>query len=211
MMDFNNIITLIILLVILVVTPGPGMVTIIAIVGARGFTSGLALITGITFIHLCWVMIICLSFALIFDYILPFMPMIQIIGGCYLIFLGAKQYQGKRMSLKKNAKIEKLHFYQQFALGVLSSISNPKIIVFYISVLPNFIDLGSVTLADGALILLIVAIMIEGQLACVCLTAHQLHKRILNPNNATLINHVAGIILIIVGLYLIAQIMKAFL
>ncbi len=180
------------------------MVTILATVVARGLPSGIALISGITFIHINYVMIISLSFALVFDYILPLMPLIQMIGGCYLIFLGYKQYKGKRFDFKQGND-KKLPFMQQFYLGVLSSLSNPKIIVFYFSVLPNFIDLNAFTWRDGVVMVSIVGISIWVQLSMVCITAGYLRKKILTPDNSHLINHIAGVILALVGLYLIGQ------
>ena len=180
------------------------MVTILATVVARGLPSGIALISGITCIHIIYVIIISLSFALVLDYILPLMPLIQMIGGCYLIFLGYKQYRGKRFDFKQgNGK--KLPFMQQFYLGILSSLSNPKIIVFYFSVLPNFIDLNAFTWRDGVVMVSIVGVNIWLQLSLVCITAGYLRQKILTPDNNHIINHIAGIILALVGFYLIGQ------
>ncbi len=180
------------------------MVTILATVVARGLPSGIALISGITCIHITYVMIISLSFALVLDYILPLMPLIQMIGGCYLIFLGCKQYKGKRFDFKQGND-KKLPFMQQFYLGILSSLSNPKIIVFYFSVLPNFLDLNAFTWRDGIVMVSIVGISIWVQLSMVCITAGYLRQKILTPDNNHIINHVAGVILALVGFYLIGQ------
>ena len=203
-MDISTSLTLILLLVILVITPGPGMVTILATVVARGLPSGIALISGITTIHIAYVIIISVSFALVLDYILPLMPVIQMLGGCYLMFLGYKQYKGKRFDFKQGSA-ERLPFMQQYYLGILSSLSNPKIIVFYFSVLPNFIDLDLFVWRDGLLIVSIVGVAIWVQLSMVCITAGYLRHKILTPDNNHIINHIAGIILALVGLYLIAQ------
>ena len=204
-MDIQHIITFVVLLIILVVTPGPGMVNILATVSARGLKSGLILIAGITSIHVIYVIIISASFALVFDYILPFMPAIQMIGGSYIIYLGYKQYKGKRMNVA-DATMQKIPFFSQFALGIASSLSNPKIVVFYFSVLPNFIDLGKASWRDGVILVLVVLLMIGGQLSLVCVTANYLRKKILNAENADMINHIAGVVLMMVGAYLIAQI-----
>ena len=66
---------------------------------------------------------------------------VKLIGAAYLIYLGVKMWRTKRTiateAIRKEGSLLKC-----FAEGFLVSISNPKAVIFFISIFPQFIDLS---------------------------------------------------------------------
>ncbi len=70
---------------------------------------------------------------------------VKIIGACYLIYLGIKQFRSANSLNVDNLNSEKVkkksstHFYESFFLAA----TNPKPIIFFIALFPQFLNLES--------------------------------------------------------------------
>ena len=62
----------------------------------------------------------------------------------YLIYLGIQSWRSGSFKIKKN--ISKKGNFAEFVTGYLISMANPKVMVFYIAILPNFINLKNLSL-----------------------------------------------------------------
>lgn len=83
--------------------------------------------------------------------------MIRYLGASYRIYLGYKMIKAlpqikSDIDAETTAQKEKANL-ASFTQGFLISASNPKVILFYISFLPTFIDLTVLTAQDIVLVL----------------------------------------------------------
>tara|TARA_B110000902_G_scaffold131877_1_gene153140 strand:- start:149 stop:778 length:630 start_codon:yes stop_codon:yes gene_type:complete len=134
---------------------------------------------------------------------------IKILGGCYLIYLGIKIWLSKGsfepIPLVSNGKPTKergkLSIYKE---GFLVCITNPKAIVFFTALFPQFIDPSKSF--TGQFLTLLTGFLIQSVL---CMTSYaalssKLHLKLGSTNLAQWINKFTGAVFIVFG----AAIMK---
>ena len=132
-------------LVVLLI-PGPGVVYVVARSAAQGYRAGLMSVLGLStgaFVHVIAATVglsaILLASATAFS-------MVKLLGAAYLIYLGLRTILDRR----SRPGIETLapHSLRRiFWDGVVISVLNPKIAVFFLAYLPQFVDpaLGNAT------------------------------------------------------------------
>ena len=122
-------------------TPGSDMLYIIARSSGQGTKAGVISALGIgagCFVHI-FAAVIGLS-ALMARSALAF-EIIKYIGAFYLIYLGIRSILTKNKSLAVQPKREKLSFNKIFWQGVLTNVLNPKVALFFLALLPQFITI----------------------------------------------------------------------
>ena len=78
---------------------------------------------------------------------------IKLLGGAYLVFLGIKMLleRGKHLSLPSNFRGRST--VAAFRQGILTNVLNPKVALFFLAFLPQFIDPASSTKVIAFLLL----------------------------------------------------------
>jgi len=125
-------------LVVLVI-PGPGVLYIVARSLSQGRRAGLASVVGLAagaYVHVAAAAIglsaILLASATAFG-------IVKVLGAGYLIYLGIQTLLARR-PLKKPDAPSPLPVYRLMMDGFIISVFNPKIAVFFLAFLPQFID-----------------------------------------------------------------------
>ncbi len=122
-------------------TPGPSVLVIIYINNTRGFLSGIiaSLAHGIGIFIYALISIYTIS--VIDKYLPSIIPLIQLMGAIFLIFFGYKMmfFKTNKKNINKNYIISK-KFTDSFFLGIITSLINPKILIFFTSVFIQFIN-----------------------------------------------------------------------
>ncbi|QKF80643.1 lysine transporter [Halarcobacter ebronensis] len=150
---------------LLAVTPGPGVFATVSRALASGFTNAAILVVGIILGDIVYLLMAIFGLKSIAMYMGEFFIFVKYIGGVYLIYLGYKILTSKQSSTNIKAKSE-LSWKKNFLTGLLITLSNPKVILFYLGFLPTFVNLNSLKVFD---ILIIVSITIF-VIACVLLS-----------------------------------------
>jgi threonine/homoserine/homoserine lactone efflux protein len=118
---------------IAVIVPGPNLFILIQYGLNGGLKSSLFIVLGIAFGTALWAVAGVLGITVLFK-TAPWLYMVfKIIGGIYLLYLGAKLII---LSYKKSPTVSKSvpkTPYQSFIMGLLTNISNPKTAMFVAS------------------------------------------------------------------------------
>ncbi|MBK7142196.1 MAG: LysE family translocator [bacterium] len=152
-------------------TPGPDMLYTATRSLGQGRRAGIASALGIgagTIVH---IIAATLGLSAVLSYSAFTFMAIKYLGAAYLIYLGIKTFRSKaQLHLGKNVAKESLS--RIFWQGVLTNILNPKVALFFLSFLPQFVDpeRGSVGLQlatlgvmfdlSGVTVLLVIAIAV---------------------------------------------------
>jgi len=67
---------------------------------------------------------------------------IKYIGAAYLIYLGIRAVLSKKHSLEIKTPVKKLSYKKIFWQGFLTNVLNPKVALFFLAFLPQFIDIA---------------------------------------------------------------------
>jgi threonine/homoserine/homoserine lactone efflux protein len=142
----------------------------------------------------------------------PLFLAVKYAGGAYLIYLGIRALREAirpsapvRANLPAAGSAPRLTPLSAFQQGVISDLSNPKMAVFFVSLLPQFILSGDATFSRFLLLGIVFACMTFIWLALyaafVSSAAHLLHR----PSIRRLLEGATGIVLIGLGLRIAAE------
>ena len=123
-----------------ILLPGPAVMLTINNSIQRGLLKSLAGILGISLAILLVAFISATSLGIILASSAVAFNAIKIVGAAYLIYMGIKMLRRKvtNDTLTKN---QESSFFKCFIEGFLVSLSNPKAVIFFMSIFPQFIDL----------------------------------------------------------------------
>jgi RhtB (resistance to homoserine/threonine) family protein len=126
--------------VLLNLTPGPDTAYILGRSIAQGREAGIASALGIsagTIFHTCAA---ALGLSAILATSAFAFTAIKLIGGAYLIFLGIKMILDRRGQLSLPSNFRRNTVMAAFRQGVLTNVLNPKVALFFLAFLPQFIE-----------------------------------------------------------------------
>ena len=131
---------------------------------------------------------------------------VKIIGGGYLIFLGIKMLLERRARLNVPSGLHQSTTLAAFRQGILTNILNPKVALFFLAFLPQFIDPAS-NAKVAAFITLGFSFVITGTTWCLILAffASAFSERLRGNQTITaVLNRAVGAVFVFLGLRLAA-------
>ncbi|HEX9152373.1 MAG TPA: LysE family translocator [Flavobacterium sp.] len=139
MISLNDFLLFAIASLMLNITPGNDMLYVATRSTSQGIKAGIISSLGIAggcIVHLLAAVIglsaIIASSAVAFN-------IVKYIGAAYLIYLGIKAFLSKQNKFSISDKVEKKSLSKLFWQGVLTNILNPKVALFFLAFLPQFI------------------------------------------------------------------------
>ena len=186
-------------MIILAVSPGPGVFATVAQALAGGFRSALDVIAGIVAGDLVFLLLAVFGLATLARTLGEFFIVIKIAGGGYLIWLGIKMWLAKPVPPEENHGVKTQTGAQRFLGGLLITLGNPKVILFYVGFLPTFMDLGSLTTRDIVIVASLVAVVLVLTLGAYAYSASRARVFFTKPRAIRNLNRGAGTIMIGAG------------
>ncbi len=142
MMDWSNFALFFAASWILIITPGPDMVYVITRGVSQGRTAGIVSAAGVTLGILVHTLFAACGLAIILRTSALAFVVVKLAGAAYLVYLGIKAFIDKTdLSLtsdRPHAGMRKV-----FVQGVLCNVLNPKVALFFLAFLPQFVTPGS--------------------------------------------------------------------
>lgn len=139
--------------ILLNLTPGPDTAYILGRSIAQGRDAGVASALGIgvgSIFHTCAA---ALGLSAILATSAFAFGAIKLLGGAYLVFLGIKMVLDRRKHLSLPSNFRRRTTLAAFRQGILTNILNPKVVLFFLAFLPQFIDPASNTKVIAFLLL----------------------------------------------------------
>jgi RhtB (resistance to homoserine/threonine) family protein len=190
--------------ILLNLTPGPDTVYILGRSIAQGREAGVASAIGISLGSIFHTCAAALGLSAILATSALAFGTIKLIGGAYLILLGIKMILDRRKQLSLPSNFRRRTTIAAFRQGILTNILNPKVALFYLAFLPQFIDPAS-NAKVPAFILLGLTFVTTGTIWCLILAwfASVFSERLrANETISQWLNRTAGALFIFLGLRL---------
>lgn len=186
-------------MLVLAASPGPGVFATVAQALSGGFRSALDVIAGIVLGDLVFLLLAVCGLAAVARVMGEFFLIVKMAGAAYLIWLGFRMW----CSRPEPVHIERLKSPRsggkRFLGGLLITLGNPKVILFYVGFLPTFIDLGRLGAADVAVTAAIVASVLTAVMGFYAYWASRMRRLFTSPRAARNLNRGAGTVMIGAG------------
>ena len=190
--------------ILLNLTPGPDTAYILGRSIAQGRQAGIASALGIcvgSIFHTCAA---ALGLSAILATSAVAFTAIKLLGGAYLVFLGIKMILDRRKQLSLPSNFRRRTTAAAFRQGVFTNVLNPKVALFFLAFLPQFIDPAS-SAKLLAFLMLGLTFVTTGTIWCLLLAwfASALSERLrANPTITAWLNRAVGSLFVFLGLRL---------
>ncbi len=190
---------------VLAASPGPGVFATVARALASGFRPAVAVIVGIVAGDILFLLFAIFGLSMVAKVLGKFFIIVKICGSAYLIFLGVKIWisQPKRQTDRNGSRHSTV--WGNCIGGLVITLSNPKVILFYCGFLPTFLDLSTLTYAGMAMALGIVTAVLTAVLMLYAFLASRARRMLTRPKSIKRLNRAAGGVMIAAGVAIAAR------
>jgi threonine/homoserine/homoserine lactone efflux protein len=127
-------------------SPGPGIAALVARVIGRGADGAVAFSGGLILGDLVWLAVATLGLAVVAQTFHEVFLAIKYAGAAYLIYLAYRMWTAPAAAHDVGADRSRESHPRLFLAGLALTLGNPKVVAFYLALLPNLIDLTRVGL-----------------------------------------------------------------
>ncbi|UOB79920.1 LysE family translocator [Bacillus sp. ZJS3] len=189
--------------ILLNLIPGADTMYIVGRSISQGRKVGVYSVFGIITGSLVHTLLVAFGLSIILTKSIVLFNTIKVIGVIYLVYLGIKMILDKT-NVAFQASSNKLNIRKIYVQGLLTSLTNPKVSLFFIALLPQFID----TKASGPMpfIILGLTFTVTGLLWCLFVayfSSYVTKKLRGNQKVGMILNKITGLIFIGMGLKLL--------
>ena len=145
-LSFETIIAFVTASIVLSLVPGPDNIFVMTNSALKGWKVGFYITIGLCTGLIGHTILVAIGVSVIFQTSLLAFNGLKIIGACYLVYLGWLSLQSKELKIGSTASENANKSY--FVTGVVMNLTNPKVALFFLVFLPQFVNPinGSVTL-----------------------------------------------------------------
>jgi RhtB (resistance to homoserine/threonine) family protein len=185
------------------ITPGTDTMYIVSRSVSQGKKAGIYSVLGISTGSLVHTFLAAVGLSVILTTSAVLFTIIKIIGAGYLIYLGVRMLiqKSSNLELKDTKSMSLKKIYTQ---GLLTNVTNPKVALFFISFLPQFIS-GDNSNGPLPFIILGLSFVMTGTVWCLLVaifSSYATKKLRNNPKVEFILNKITGIIFIGLGIKL---------
>ena len=186
-------------MLLLAASPGPGVFATVARALASGFRPALAVIGGIVLGDIIFLLFAAFGLSMVARVLGNLFFIVKICGGAYLIWLGIKIWLKDPEPLSGTQDSDTRSKWGNFVSGLVITLSNPKVILFYCGFLPTFLDLSTLTVFDLAMVVAIITTVLVGVLGTYAYLASRARKMFTRARSVRRLNRAAGSVMVAAG------------
>jgi threonine/homoserine/homoserine lactone efflux protein len=196
---------------VVIVVPGPDTAVVTKNILLHGRRSAFATSFGVCCGLAVWTIAAAVGVVSILRASAVAFTVLKIAGALYLVWLGVVALRDSRRSARGEPKLSAvtgrpdLAAVVAFRQGLFSDLGNPKIGVFFTSLLPQFLDSSRAVLLPSLVLGGIFVAMTLAWLSLYCVLAARAAKTLLRPRVRAALDRVTGVVLIAIGLRLATE------
>jgi threonine/homoserine/homoserine lactone efflux protein len=196
---------------LLTITPGADTMLVLRSVLAHGRRAGILTTFGIVSGLLVHATLSALGLSLILVRSAQLFHIVKLAGAAYLVYLGLAsiwaliRHRDEAVpgeAFPEEPSGPRPEVWRSYVEGLLNNLLNPKVAIFYLAFLPQFISPGDPVLGKSILLACIHLLMGVVWLSLVAVSVERMRGLLIRPLNRRRLEAVAGVILIGLGLRL---------
>lgn len=176
-------------------SPGPSIAALIARVFSDGTRGVLAFVAAMWIGEAIWLTCTVFGLAVLMQSFYWAFAILKYCGVAYLLYLAWKMWTAPALVADANMSKEAQSPWRLFATGLAITLGNPKIMIFYMALVPSIIDLAGITIAgwlELTVTMLIVLTLIDLSYILLAARARRLIK---TPRVVRLTNRVSATVM----------------
>jgi len=186
---------------VVVLSPGPAAIAVTAEAASNGFKRSVWVILGIAMANVVYFILSATGIAALIIASNLLFSLVKWLGVAYLLYLGLNAILSKSgpLSIQPGDRAQG-GYYKVFLRGFILEIANPKALLYFSALLPQFVDITQ-PIVPQLLVLCLITLCLD--LFCYSLYAYLGYKSInvgLKPGLVKMVNKSAGSLLIFAGL-----------
>jgi RhtB (resistance to homoserine/threonine) family protein len=194
---------------LVLVSPGPDTALVTKNALIHGRRPALATSFGVAVGLLVWTLATALGVAAVVHASATAFTALKLVGAAYLVWLGIQALRAAGHGLAESgsatAGSRRIGARRGFRQGLISNLANPKIAVFFTSLVPQFVGSGHGVLLPSLLLGALFALMTVAWLCGYALLAAQAGGLLTRPRIKAALDRVSGCVLIGLGLRLATE------
>lgn len=187
--------------VALIVIPGPSVLFVIGRSLALGRAGGLLSVLGNALGMLPLVIAVALGIGALVAQSVVVFTVIKLVGAAYLVYLGVQAIRHRRHTAVTHEEQPTRSPWRILAEGFLVGLTNPKSLVFFVAVLPQFVDYGAggipLQMFELGVVFLLLALLFDSVWALAAGTSRQWFGR--SPKRVERLGAAGGVMMIGLG------------
>lgn len=204
MLSTETIITFFTTSLLLALAPGPDNIFVLTLSILRGRLAGIIVILGLCTGLIIHSSAVALGVAVIFQISTVAFSLLKLIGAGYLVYLAWQAFRAAAKKIQSNSD-EEVNYWKLYNRGIIMNITNPKVSIFFLAFLPQFVDpsrgLVSLQILLLGCLFILATILVFGSIALLSGTLGQWFKR--TDHIQTVLNRIAGTIFLGLAIKLI--------
>lgn len=190
-MDTTSLVTFALALGLAAAIPGPGIAAVVGRALGSGFRPTLPMMAGLIAGDLVYLSAAALGLGVIAASFGSVFVVVRWLGAAYLVYLAirlwtAKEGHGLAAVSGTGGALS------TFAAGLAVTLGNPKVILFYLAILPTIVDLGGMTaraFAEMSAVVVLDLVVVIGAYAALAARARLMFEK---PSARRILNRLAG-------------------
>ena len=154
----------IIITLLIIIVPGPDFLIVMKNTINSSKMNGIVAALGITTGHILYSSLAIFGIIYILTSLYYVFLIIKILGACYLIYLGIQSIRSTHstMNFSKEAlaDVRNVSYLTSYRQGFLSTSLNPKALLFYVSILPQFLSNGGIQVKSEVAVLSLSVVLV---------------------------------------------------
>ncbi|RLA72284.1 MAG: LysE family translocator [Epsilonproteobacteria bacterium] len=189
---------------LLAVSPGPGLFAVISRALANGFYHASVVVAGLILGDIIYLLMAIYGLNAVASMMGEFFIIIKYIGGIYLLYLGYKIWVSEVKDVKVDA-VDEISWSSNFFSGLLITLGNPKVIIFYLGFLPAFMNLEILSSLDVLFTVMIVSTVLAVVILTYAYLASKSRKFFTTKSSINKLNKISGGVMIGAGSLLVLK------
>jgi threonine/homoserine/homoserine lactone efflux protein len=191
----------------LIATPGQDMIYVVTRSLAQGRVAGLASAVGVCLGVLAHTALAALGVGAILQASEGLFLALKLVGAAYLVYLGVAMLFARAPAIDLKSAGTRQSVPSLVGQGILSNLTNPKIVLFFFAFLPQFVDPASTQPTRDLVFLGVLYAVLALPIKCaVGFAAGSFSERVLTrPSILQWMNRTGGAILVALGMRIAAE------
>lgn len=188
-------------MLVLSATPGPSDFAVVARSLASGFRHGLLMVLGIVAADVLFILLAVLSLGVLAETLDGLFMWVRYACAAYLLWIALQLWTVKSQTGGLTEPVA-ASGAGSFMGGLMITLADPKAILFYMGLLPAFVDMPNITVADAVSIMFIATVVICGVKLSYAWLANRARRLLGNQQARRRLDRLSATVLAGLGLYL---------